>query len=74
MTQATGVCSYVQKHVIEALEGFSKFSANEVSKVQNIVFVIQSSRKRRITRIGTQEFRVRMFFKSAHAKNPLAKR
>ena len=24
----TDVCSYVQKHVIEALEGFSKFSAN----------------------------------------------
>ena len=36
----TGVCSYVQKHVIEALEGFSKFSANEVSMVRNIVFVI----------------------------------
>ena len=27
----TGVCSYVQKHVIDALEGFSKFLANEVS-------------------------------------------
>ena len=36
----TGVCSYVQQHVIEAQEGFSKFSANEVSKVRNIVFVI----------------------------------
>ena len=36
----TGVCSYVQKHVIEALQGFSKFSANEVSKVRNIEFVI----------------------------------
>ena len=37
----TGVCSYVQKHVIEALEGFSKFFfAKKVSKVQNIVFVI----------------------------------
>ena len=24
----TDVCSYVQKHVIEAQEGFSKFSAN----------------------------------------------
>ena len=37
---ATGVCSYVQKHVIDALEGFSQFLANEVSKVRNIVFVI----------------------------------
>ena len=36
----TGVCSYVQKHVIDALEGFSQFLANEVSKVRNIVFVI----------------------------------
>ena len=36
----TGIFSYVQKHVIEALHGFSKFSANEVSKVRNIVFVI----------------------------------
>ena len=35
-----GVCSYVQKHVIDALEGFSQFLANEVSKVRNIVFVI----------------------------------
>ena len=46
----------------------------------------QSSRKRRITRIGThvfslgrmfiarQEFRVRMFFQSARAKNPVADR
>ena len=25
----TGVCSYVQKHVIDALEGFSQFLANE---------------------------------------------
>ena len=24
---STGVCSYVQKHVIKALEGFSQFSA-----------------------------------------------
>ena len=40
LTSCTGVCSSVQKHVIEALEGFSKFSANEVSKVRNIVFVI----------------------------------
>ena len=24
----TGVCSYVQKHVIDALEGFSQFLAN----------------------------------------------
>ena len=37
---STGVCSYVQKHVIDALEGFSQFLANEVSKVRNIVFVI----------------------------------
>ena len=36
----TGVCSYVQKHVIVALEGFSQFLANVVSKVRNIVFVI----------------------------------
>ena len=36
----TGVCSYVQKQVIEALQGFTKFSANEVSKARNIVFVI----------------------------------
>ena len=36
----TGVCSYVQKHAIDALEGFSQFLANEVSKVRNIVFVI----------------------------------
>ena len=36
----TGVCSYVQNHVIDALEGFSKFLANEVSKVRNILFVI----------------------------------
>ena len=28
---STGVCSYVQKHVIDALEGFSQFLANEVS-------------------------------------------
>ena len=38
--RTTGVCSYVQKHVIDALEGFSQFLANEVSKVRNIVFVI----------------------------------
>ena len=38
--RATGVCSYVPKHVIDALEGFSQFLANEVSKVRNIVFVI----------------------------------
>ena len=37
---STGVCSYVQKHVIDALEGFSQYLANEVSKVRNIVFVI----------------------------------
>ena len=37
---STGVCSYVQKHVIDALKGFSQFLANEVSKVRNIVFVI----------------------------------
>ena len=37
---STGVCSYVQKHVIDALDGFSQFLANEVSKVRNIVFVI----------------------------------
>ena len=36
----TGVCSYVQKHVIDALEGFSQFLANEVSKVRNTAFVI----------------------------------
>ena len=36
----TGVCSYVQKHIIDALDGFSQFLANEVSKVRNIVFVI----------------------------------
>ena len=36
----TGVCSYVQKHVIDASEGFSQFLANEVSKVRNIVFGI----------------------------------
>ena len=36
----TGVCSYVQKHIIDALEGFSQFLVNEVSKVWNIVFVI----------------------------------
>ena len=35
-----GVCSYVQKHAIDALEGFSQFLANEVSKVRNTVFVI----------------------------------
>ena len=29
-----------KKHVIEALEGFSKFFAKEGNKVQNIVFVI----------------------------------
>ena len=29
----TGVCSYVEKHVIDALEGYSQFLANEVSKV-----------------------------------------
>ena len=40
LTQHTGVCSYVQKHVIDALEGFSQFLANEVSKVRNIVFVV----------------------------------
>ena len=40
LQRATGVCSYVQKHVIDALEGFSQFLANEVSKVRNIVFVI----------------------------------
>ena len=40
LTLITGVCSYVQKHVIDALEGFSQFLANEVSKVWNIVFVI----------------------------------
>ena len=40
MHHTTGVCSYVQKHVIDALEGFSQFLANEVSKVRNIVFVI----------------------------------
>ena len=40
VTLITGVCSYVQKHVIDALEGFSQFLANEVSKVRNIVFVI----------------------------------
>ena len=40
MYLTTGVCSYVQKHVIDALEGFSQFLANEVSKVRNIVFVI----------------------------------
>ena len=39
-TRSTGVCSYVQQHVIEGLEGFSKFSANEVSKVRNVVFVM----------------------------------
>ena len=50
------------------------------------LFTLQSSRKRRITRIGThvfslgrmifarREFGVRMFFKSAHAKNPVAER
>ena len=26
--QGTGVCSYVQKHVIDALEGYSQFLAN----------------------------------------------
>ena len=31
--RVTGVCSYVQKHVIDALEGYSQFLANEVSKV-----------------------------------------
>ena len=40
VSSPTGVCSYVQKHVIDALEGFSQFLANEVSKVRNIVFVI----------------------------------
>ena len=40
LDSTTGVCSYVQKHVIEALEGFSKFSANKVSKVRNTVLVI----------------------------------
>ena len=39
-SRSTGVCSYVQKHVIDALEGFSQFLANEVSKVRNILFVI----------------------------------
>ena len=28
----TGVCSYVQKHVIDALEGFSQFLAQETGK------------------------------------------
>ena len=36
----TGVCSYVQKHVFDALVGFSQFLANVVSKVRNILFVI----------------------------------
>ena len=40
LVKFTGVCSYVQKHVIDALEGFSQFLANEVSKVRNIAFVI----------------------------------
>ena len=31
----TGVCSYVQKHVIDALEGFSQFLANEVSSLRS---------------------------------------
>ena len=36
----TGVCCYVQKHVIDALEAFSQFLANGVGKVQNILFII----------------------------------
>ena len=31
--RTTGVCSYVQKHVTDALEGFSQFLAKEVSKL-----------------------------------------
>ena len=36
----TQVFVVMSKHVIDALEGFSQFLANEVSKVRNIVFVI----------------------------------
>ena len=40
ITQVFVVTFVCQKHVIDALEGFSQFLANEVSKVRNIVFVI----------------------------------
>ena len=30
---STGVCSYVQKHVIDALEGFSRFLARPFHQI-----------------------------------------
>ena len=65
-----------------AVQQFTNY--NRDATLQQMPYVYQSSRKRRITRIGThifslgrmifanQEFRVRMFYLSARAKNPVA--